>query len=63
MSQKTTSKLWARGQRHPRAVLTDHEVELIRQLHERDGWGYNRISKVFGVPKRTVRDWLTYKFR
>ena len=34
-----------RGECHPRAKLTDHEVQLMRELRVRYGWGYGRIAK------------------
>lgn len=52
-----------KGQDHHRAVLTDHEVELMRHLHEVEGWGYKRLVKKFEVPKRTVRDICNYRYR
>jgi hypothetical protein len=62
-SQKTTRNGKRCGQTHPRAEATDSDVDLARQLHENDGWGYKRIAKAMEVPVRTVRDWLTYKSR
>lgn len=44
------------GEDHPRAKLTNHEVELIRQLHA-EGWGgYKRLGGKFGVSWAMVRD-------
>lgn len=42
------------GQQHHNAKLTDHEVELIRSLHD-EGMGYKLIAKKFEVSPRTVR--------
>lgn len=61
--QKTTRNGKRCGQTHGRAQVTDRDVELARQLHEQDGWGYKRIAKKLEVPVRTVRDWLAYRFR
>lgn len=61
--QKITSNGKRAGQTHPRADATDHEVELARELHERDGWGFKRIARKMGFPERTVRDWLAYRHR
>lgn len=51
-------KINERGQRigedHPAAKLTDHEVELLRRLHE-SGWGYKRLAAKFEIGIRTVR--------
>lgn len=51
------------GQNHPLAKLTDHEVELIRYLHEHDGWGYRRLARVFEVSKAQIRRICGYKIR
>lgn len=51
------------GQDHQRAKLTDHEVEMMRKLHEDDGVGYRRLSKMFEVGKTTVRNICGYKVR
>ena len=61
--QKTTCSGKRAGQAHPRALATDRDVELARQLHEQDGFGYKRIAKIMEAPVRTVRDWLKYKSR
>lgn len=50
------------GQDHHRAKLTDHEVELIRQLHE-DGLSYGQLADKFGVNKATVADICKYRRR
>lgn len=50
------------GESHHRAVLTDHEVDLIFELHE-DGWGYGRIAQVMEVHKATVQMILSGKRR
>ena len=45
------------GEDHPRAKLTDHEVELIRELYEtRAEWGGSarKIAEKFEVSKSTV---------
>lgn len=51
------------GQWHPRATLTDAEVEAMRRMHEIDKYGYGRLAKVFDVPKSTVAQICTYKRR
>ena len=43
------------GQDHHRAKLTDHEVDLIRELYG-PGWGYGRLAEKFEVAKATIRD-------
>lgn len=52
-----------RGENHPEAKLTDHEVELIRQFHEDEGYGYKRLAKKFETPIRTIRDICNYVYR
>jgi hypothetical protein len=39
------------GKAHPRVKLTDHEIDLIRELNEQ-GYDYKRIAKKF---ERTAR--------
>lgn len=51
------------GETHSGARLTDHEVELVRHLHEIEGWGYKRIAKKMDSPKRTIRDICKYRYR
>lgn len=43
--------------------LTDHEVELMRNLHEYHGFGYKRLAVKFDIPRRTVRDICNYRRR
>jgi len=58
-----------RGEAHPKAVLSDHEIELMRQLHEEYAvgdsrhLGYRRLAKLFGVAKTTVRHFCNYERR
>lgn len=42
------------GEDHPRAKLTDHEVELVLQMHE-DGMSYSAIAERMEVAKSTVQ--------
>jgi hypothetical protein len=51
------------GEGHPRAKLSDEQVEEMRQLYEQGDHGYRRLSTLFGVPKRTVRDIVLLKRR
>ena len=51
------------GEDHPRAKLTDHEVELIRQLHEEGGLSLREIAEKFEVTKGTVHDIVNYRRR
>jgi hypothetical protein len=42
------------GETHHKAVLTDHEVELLLQLRE-EGMTYTWLAEKFEIPKMTVR--------
>ncbi|HCE08102.1 MAG TPA: hypothetical protein DEQ40_05785 [Oxalobacteraceae bacterium] len=42
------------GEDHPKAKLTDREVELIRSLRE-EGWTYQAISDKLETPRSTVQ--------
>lgn len=53
----------AHGETHPAAKLSDHEVELIRRLHEVDGWGYRRLVAKFEISKTQVRRICHYQQR
>lgn len=43
------------GETHHRAKLSDHDIDLIRELHE-EGLSYREIALKFCVGKSTVRD-------
>lgn len=45
------------GEDHPRARLTDTEIEIAIQLHA-EGWGYARVADKFGVSKQAVKQWV-----
>lgn len=51
------------GQDHQNAVLTDGEVELMRQCREKHGMTWAKLAEKFEVPKRTVRDICNYRRR
>lgn len=57
------------GQDHPKASLTDSEVELLRQMHEEfpaghaQHLGYRALSKIFEIPRGTVRGMCKYRCR
>lgn len=42
------------GEAHGRAKITDREVELIRELHER-GLGYRKLAFKFEISRSHVR--------
>lgn len=44
------------GETHHRARLTDHDVDLIRDLREEYGLTYQEIADKFEISKSTVRD-------
>lgn len=51
-----------RGERHPRAKNSDHEVTLAAELR-RQGMSYRQIAAKFEVHERTVRDWCSGRLR
>lgn len=51
------------GEDHPRAKLTDVEVNKIRDLFEHYGFSYNDIAAMFNVPKSTVSSICRYERR
>ena len=51
------------GEDHPRAKLTDHEVDLIRELHEGGGLSMREIAEKFDIAKSTVCDIVNYNKR
>jgi hypothetical protein len=57
------------GEDHPAAKLSDHEVELMRRLHEEypeghpQHLGYRKLASKFGVTKTLVRRICNYQLR
>lgn len=51
------------GEDHPLAVLSDHEVELLRQMHEDDGMAVRALARIFEIGHRTARDIVSYRRR
>lgn len=51
------------GESHPRARLSDHDVELMRRLHEEHGLGYGTLADKFECGASTARDICTYRTR
>ena len=45
------------GEDHPRAKLTNHDVDLICELHDA-GVGYGEIARKFDISKGSVRDFV-----
>ncbi len=50
------------NQDHHNAVLTDDEVDLIRNLND-EGIGYNRLAKKFEVSKTLVAKICRFEIR
>lgn len=49
------------GECHGRAVLSDEDIPLIRELHEPpNNLGYGTLAKKFDAPKSTIRDICKY---
>ena len=53
---------WRTGERHQKARLSDHDVELMRQLRE-GGMTYREIAEKFECSLWTVRSIVTYASR
>jgi len=51
------------GQCHPKATLSDREVDALRQLRELEGWSYGQLVKAFEIPKATVAALCKYRTR
>lgn len=51
-----TEREYAAGETHPRAALSDHEVDLIRELHEEGLYSYQTLARMFEVSRYTIRD-------
>jgi DNA-directed RNA polymerase specialized sigma24 family protein len=50
------------GETHPRAKLTDHEVDLIRELAE-EGMTHREIAAKFDVTKDAIKSIGSYRRR
>ncbi len=59
----TLSKHAKKRSRKDCTPLTDREVELVRHLHEREGWGYGRIARKMGKHKNTIQKYCNYSRR
>jgi hypothetical protein len=53
----------ARGADHPRAQLTDDQVEHMRTRRERDRWPYSQVAAEVGCSIWTARDICDYRTR
>ena len=50
------------GESHPKCNLTDHEVDLIRELYE-DGMSISEIARKFEITKSYTHDIVHYAKR
>lgn len=48
---------------HPRAKLTDAEVEEIREMWSDGMWTYSTLAEVWEVSRYTIRDIVTWRRR
>lgn len=51
------------GEEHPNAVLTNAEVELVRQLREVDGLTYAALAAKFEISKSSIAKICQYQRR
>ncbi len=51
-----------RGEQHPKAKLTDHEVELVRKMRD-DGLSFSQIADKMEIGKTTAQDICAYRTR
>lgn len=51
------------GEGHPRATLTDREVDLVRVLHEKHGMSYGKLAEKFEQHKGTIAKICRYERR
>lgn len=58
-----TADLRKRGQEHPRAVLTDREVDALRDLWDEGGWSYGQLAEKFSISKTSARELVLCKKR
>lgn len=67
MSKRITIHTGGRGQRlgeaHPRAKLSDEDVELIRAIYEEGMESLSTLAHVFGVSKGIVGDIVSFRRR
>jgi DNA invertase Pin-like site-specific DNA recombinase len=53
---------WRCGESHHRAKVSDHDVELMRELHD-DGMKVSEIARKFDCARSTVSDIVHYRHR
>lgn len=54
-AQKSARTIRVRGESHPRAVLSDHDVDLVLELRSHR-FTYDELALKFETPKSTIRD-------
>ena len=54
---------WKRGEEHPKAKLSDDDVQLMRELHDDYGISVAEIARKFDVSYWTARDICKYRTR
>lgn len=67
MSQSMPVAVDERGYRigggHHNAKIDDHDVDLVRALHEDHGVSYSELSEKFGVSKSLIAQICRYEVR
>lgn len=51
------------GEAHPKAKLTDEEVEAIRTAYDNGEGGYRKLARRFGISRTFLRDIVQMKRR
>ncbi len=51
------------GEKNPAAELTDRDVQLMRWMHEREGYSYARLAEIFECSKSQAHRICTYQDR
>lgn len=53
-AQKAARRIRARGECHPKAKLSNHDVDLVLELRSH-GFTYDELSLKFETPKSTIQ--------
>lgn len=51
------------GEHHHNSRISNEKVDEIRALHEDDGLGYRKISKLTGIKRSTIQKICNYEIR